>query len=425
MIDGVATLPPPASRMRLWARRGSWALVDQVLFAGSTLVVNVVLARQLTPSQYGAFAVAFLFFMLAGTIHTVALSEPLLVYGSGKYRGSLGGYVRILLAGHAFVTGAIAAAFVAAASTCWALGATTLASTFAALAAASPFVLLVWLLRRAFYVQMRPQWAAVGDGLFLVLTLGGLLALGELGALGPATGLLAMGGAGAVSSLVLFRLLRAPATERVASGDVVRDHWDYGRWTGLEQALYWVSAQSLIVLVPIVLGLPAAAALAAVVNLFRPLHPAMQSTTSLMLPALVARGATNDRGSFGKILRTIVVPYAGAVAFYGALLVAFAGPLLHHLYGGQYDDYVTVVVFFALAYTATTVIQTLTVVLKATGNVSRVPALWGISGLVTIPLAYPAMKLGGLDGALTVFVVGYVVAAGVALIRVRAVLVRS
>ena len=424
-MDGVSSLSPPVRHVRLWARRGSWALADQILFAGSSLVVNVVLARRLSPSEYGAFAVAFLLFMLAGTIHTVALTEPLVVYGSGKYRESLGAYVRVLLAGHAVVTGAISTAFLATAATCWLLHAQTLAATFAALAAASPFVLLVWLLRRAFYVQMRPQWAAVGDGLFLVLTLGTLFALGTIGALGPGSAILGMGGAGLAASVILLRLLHAPTTGRVLRRDVARDHWEYGRWNALEQALYWVSAQSLIVLVPIVLGLPQAAALAAVVNLFRPLHPAMQSTTSLMLPALAARENTEHRDNFGKTLRVFVVPYAGSVALYGLLLVVFARPLMHHLYGGRYDGYTTVVAFFALAYTATTVIQTLTVFLKATGNIRRVPSLWGVSGLVTIPLAYPAMKIGGLNGGLTLFVLSYVVAASIALARVRKVMAES
>jgi len=262
-MDGVSSLTPPARYVRIWARRGSWALADQVLFAGSTLVINVLLARQLTPHEYGAFAVAFLMFMLAGTIHTVTLTEPLLVYGSGKYRESLGAYIRVLLAGHALVAGAISAAFLAAGSICWLLHASTLARTFSALAVAGPFVLLVWLLRRAFYVQMRPQWAAVGDGVFLALTIGSLFLLGAFGALGPASAILGMGAAGLAASLVLLWLLRAPAGGRVLLRDVARDHWEYGRWNALEQGLYWVSAQSLIVLVPIVLGFPQAAAVAA------------------------------------------------------------------------------------------------------------------------------------------------------------------
>jgi O-antigen/teichoic acid export membrane protein len=420
VIDSVAGIGPPRGRVQLWARRGSWALVDHVLFASSMLVVNLLLARSLTPAAYGAFAVAFLLFMLAGTLHTAALTEPLLVYGSGKYRDSLGAYVRVLLIGHALVAAAISCVFLIAASACWLAHAHTLATTFAALAAASPFVLLLWLLRRVFYVQMRPQRAAIGDGLFLGLSVGALTAIAQFGEVGPASALLGIGVAGALASLVLLRLLQVPPEVPLRVRDVAREHWAYGRWNALEQGLYWVSAQSVIVLVPIVLGLREAAVVAAVVNLFRPLHPAMQSTTSLMLPALTAR---NGGTSFRWILRVVVAPYAASVALYGALLVIFARPLMHHLYAGRYDGYTTIVVFFALAYTATTVIQTLTVFLKATGRIRQVPALWGISGLVTIPLAYPAMKLGGLNGGMTLFVLSYVAAAGFAVARVRKVMV--
>jgi O-antigen/teichoic acid export membrane protein len=423
MMETIGLALPRSNGLRVWARRGSWAFVDQVLFAGCTFAVNVLLARRLTASEYGAFAVAFLVFMLAGTIHTAALTEPMLVYGSGKYRAAFGSYLRTLMLGHALVAGAIFAAILPAAAGCWLLGAHTLALTFGALAAASPFALLVWLLRRAFYVQMRPQCAAIGDGIFLALTLGGLLTLARAGSLGAATAFLVMGAAGLVASLVLLYLLHAPRTEPVSTRAVVRDHWGYGRWNALEQGLYWSSAQSLMVLVPIVLGLPKAAVIGAILNLFRPLHPAMQSATGLMLPALAARASSGEtRHHFGRTLRTLVLPYAAVIAGYGLVLTLFARPILHHVYGGRYDGYATAVALFALAYTATTVVQTLTVFLKTTGNIRAVPALWGISGLVTIPLAVPAMKLAGLNGAVALFAFSYIVAALLAWRRVRRVL---
>ena len=41
-----------------WLKKGSLAVLDQGLFSGANFVVNILLARWLTPEEYGAFAVA-------------------------------------------------------------------------------------------------------------------------------------------------------------------------------------------------------------------------------------------------------------------------------------------------------------------------------------------------------------------------------
>ena len=53
-------LPPIGWRglVRLGSQ-GGWAVVDQALFAGSNLLVNVLLARWLSGAEYGAFVTAY------------------------------------------------------------------------------------------------------------------------------------------------------------------------------------------------------------------------------------------------------------------------------------------------------------------------------------------------------------------------------
>jgi len=41
-----------------WTGKGGLAVVDQALFAGSNFLLSILLARWLTPAEYGAFAVA-------------------------------------------------------------------------------------------------------------------------------------------------------------------------------------------------------------------------------------------------------------------------------------------------------------------------------------------------------------------------------
>ena len=67
-----------------WLGRGAWAVSDQGLFAVSSALLNILLARWLTPSAYGAFAVAYSVSLFMGAFHTALLTEPMLVFGSGK-----------------------------------------------------------------------------------------------------------------------------------------------------------------------------------------------------------------------------------------------------------------------------------------------------------------------------------------------------
>src|SRR5438045_8021636 len=89
--------PPELRRL---VGNGFWAIADQGLFAGSNFILNIVLARWLSPDEYGAFGVAFSIFLLVGTLHSSLLTEPMTVFAPGKFRERIEKYVGICLYGH-------------------------------------------------------------------------------------------------------------------------------------------------------------------------------------------------------------------------------------------------------------------------------------------------------------------------------------
>ena len=74
--------------------------MDQGLFALTNFIVNVLLARWLSQSDYGAFAVAFSVLLLMGTIHTAVLTEPMLVLGPSRFKARTAAYIRRLVPIH-------------------------------------------------------------------------------------------------------------------------------------------------------------------------------------------------------------------------------------------------------------------------------------------------------------------------------------
>lgn len=406
--------------------QNAFALVDQALFAAATFITAIILARSLNPTEFGAFSLTFLVFLLIGALHTSVLTEPMLVFGATEFRRDFRRYLGFLLYGHGLLALAVTVVLLAISVALWIAGLDTPSGAFAGLAVSSPFMLLLWLLRRAFYVSAEPLRAAAGDALYLTLALVGLFLLLRLGSPTPGLAFLVMGAAALLASAFLLTLLRpqfrALETD-VSARHVVANHWSYGKWNVLAQALFWSTGQILVVLIALVLGLSAVAALTAASLLFRPLGPIMQSVAGTLLPS-TASLATSCEGHTvirSQTQRYLLVCASGTLC-YGLTATLLAGPILHLLYAGKYDDSAILVAFFALSYTATAVIQIYTLVLKATGNVNAVPFIWILPAVITLFLSVPLMHLAGLRGAMVVLVTSYVLAAFVARRRATVVL---
>ena len=323
-----------------WVGKGSLAILDQGLFASSNFLLNVMLARWLTPSEYGAFAFAFSVFLLFGVFHSALFTDPMLVFGPGKYHERFPEYLGLLLRGH-FVLMLPAAALLAA--TAFLLGrvySPAVERAFLALAIAGPFILLLWLLRRAFYVRLNPGWAAVGGVFYLVVLLTSILVVRRAGLLSPATGFLAMATASLTASLILFAMLRPRlATDSSTMRAVAADHWRYGRWLAATAGIGWLPGNIYYVLLPASLGLEAAGALKALMNLAMPALHSITALSGLLLPVLVVN--RKQSGSLGmvKTMRSFFALFLLGSTLYLAVLWGVRSELFRVLYAGKYTEY--------------------------------------------------------------------------------------
>jgi O-antigen/teichoic acid export membrane protein len=291
-----------------WVGKGSLAITDQGLFASSNFLLNVLLARWLAPADYGAFALAYSVLLLIGVFHTALLTAPMLVFGPGKYRERFPGYLGILLRGHFAVMLPSAALLAAAAFLVGWLYSPGIEPAFLALAVAAPFVLLLWLLRRAFYVRLNPGWAAAGGGVYLLILLASALTLRAAGRLTPATGFLAMATASLIACLLLLvRLGPIIATDRATVRAVAADHWRYGKWVAAAAGPYWVTDNIYFLVLPVWAGLAEAGGLKALLNLAMPALHGIAALGVLLLPILVR---DRERGGPGAMKRTMKLALA-------------------------------------------------------------------------------------------------------------------
>lgn len=407
-----------------WLRRGAWTLSDQALFSLATVAVNVLLARWLPARAYGAFAFAYSSFLLLGTVHTALLGEPLLVFGAGKYADALPGYVELLLRAHWLLVGACSAVLAAVGAVVWRFGTAVVGEALVGAAAAAPFILLNWLLRRACYVTMRPRWAALAGGLSLAVTVLGLLALRRAGALSVGAAFAVVATGNALASLWLAaRVRRAvadPGAARPARAAVLRDHWAYGRWAIGTGALSWAPTDLYVLVLPLWGGLRASAALKALTMLIMPAVQAQNAASYLLTPALVrARGASH----FARMLGTVLVCFVAFSSTYWLLLVAARGPLVHGLYGGRYDEIGPLLWFMGALPVAHGVGEAFADALRALQRPDRV--FWGAAATMatTVGVGLAAAARWGVAGAAAgqlASVIAAAVVMGVSLLRLRA-----
>lgn len=341
--------PVRPSALARWLGQGAWTVLDQGLFAGTNFLLNVLLARWLAPDAYGSFTlVSFAALLLVGVVHTGLLTEPMLVYGPGPFRAQRRAYVRLVLGGHRLFALVAGGVLVSVAGAAFVLGSPVLGWDFAALAVAQGAILLMWLLRRACYVYLRPQVAMQGGLLYVGVMGVGLVGLQALGLLSGATAIGLMGAASlAAAATIGLRLgLYGPSAPAPAlEAEARRAHRLYGGWATATGGLEWVQGVLPFLILPIWHGLEATGAFRALFNLVMPVMQAYGALSLLLVPAFVAaRRSGRLRQRAGQALGAVL---AGTALY--AVAVALVGDwLLVRLYGPTYAGYHSLLWLFAL-----------------------------------------------------------------------------
>lgn len=385
----------------LWAQKAGTAALDQASFAGTHFVVNVLLARWLLPADYGAFAVAYSLYLLLDAVYHALVSEPMLTFGAAEYRNDFRLYLGGLLKLHLGVT--LAGSLVIALTSALVEQAQpALADALLGAALAAPFILLLWLSRRAQYVRLHPGRACAGAGLYFLLVLSSVLALGLVGQLSAFRALLAMGAIAAMVSLILLAGLRPAlkSEERLSLAGIVRRHWSYGRWILGSLVLSSVAMNCYYFFLPLGWGLEASAALRALMNLTNPGIHLLVGITSLLIPAFAT--IERERGLLklaATVRRALVFLLPVALVLLGMLwLVRFQ--LIAVLYGGSYRDYASwPLLLVASALVPATISTIIGCALRAIERTDAV--FWGFfAGVATaLAIGLPLAAAYGVVGA--------------------------
>jgi O-antigen/teichoic acid export membrane protein len=407
MNSVIETVAPPVQLLEklIWLRKGATAVADQGLLSGSSFLISVFLARQLSAEEYGAYALAFSIFLFISSFHNGLLLEPMSVFGPASYADRLRSYLGTLFRLHfalCLPMSLMLALGVFALDRF--VGRTATRPALLGVSLAMPFILLFWLWRKAAYLEFEPARAVQGAVTYCATALGLLLLLRRLEWLSPFSTFLLLGCASLVASAVITISLRfdlAPGGElAVPMNTIVREHWEYGRWVIMGTVVYWLSGGAYYVVVGGLLGMKEAAALRALQNFVLPVTQFITAIGVLLLPWLSGRYARTDTSSFKRTIRAVNFLFvASAMAYVAALLLAGRW-LLDLLYKGKYSQVAYLLPLVALPMLLSAASQGTAMALR----VMQAPAdvFWGYAGggAVTIVAGVVLTRAWGLAGAL-------------------------
>ncbi len=382
-----------------WTKKGSLAVLDQALFSGANFIVNILLARWLPPEEYGAFAVAMSIFYLLAGFHTAVITEPMMVFGAGKYREHFKKYLGMLLWGHWAVSGLIAIILGISALFFIKRG-SPMGEALLGLAVASPFLLLLWLIRRACYVNLRPAWAVGGSAVNIISVLLGLILLWRTGLLSTHTSLVIIGAAAGIATLVSTIFLLRPTIWSFENNTmwkmVIKNHIKYGRWSTGTNLLSSFSLNFFFILLPLLMNLEAIATLRALYNLVIPAQQTINSLSPILL-VYMSRYATHSDLRNPTIRASILFGVGSALYF--VLLVVFGKWLMSLLYSEKYSSFSDLLSLIGLYPLLTAQSVVFGSSLRALVRMKEVFSCYFIATLVFLLLGILSVVVLGLTGA--------------------------
>lgn len=392
------------TRVIRWVSKGGLAILDQGLISGSNFLVSILLARWLTPDQYGAYAIAFGIYMMLTLVYQSLVLEPMAVFGGSVFRSNLRGYVRTLVSIHIVLSVAIFAALLGS----WAIShqvssGSAVTGALAGIAFASPCLMMFALARRCFYVELSPAPAAAGAFIYSAVVLAGLYLVYQRALLSPFVAFLLLGSGALITGTVLMFGVRSKLSGSGPApglGEAWGRHWRYGRWAFAGCIAGWLPSYIYFPLLSSFTGMAESGQLKALMNLTLPFEQMKGALVMLVLPyaaSIAERNGTAGARVLGT--RLTLASIIGAV-MYWAVIIPLHKPIFHIMYSDRYLDVAYLLPALALGQVFWSATFGPSLALRAMESPASVFAALGVATLASLVVGVPATWAFGLKGAI-------------------------
>lgn len=393
----VAALPAPSRLMSV-----GYSLADQAFAVGATFLANVMLARTQTQEEYGMFALSYTAFTFFAALHNSAVIEPYTVYGSGRYRNRFPDYLRLMVKVNGFVGLALSVLVLLACLVLNYAAPELLSRTLLGLGLTTSILLSGIFLRRVFYIQRKPGFAAQASFICFVTAACALWLLTRAHFLNGFSVFLILALGWIVAGLGVGRKLALGHPRQSfldSEPGYWQEHWKYSKWVFSTAFVFQLTSQGYYWIVAGLVSVKDVAGLRVMQMLVAPMDQVLAAASFLVVPALAARYASNRMRSFQSFTRGYGLAIVTLNAVF-ALFVRFAGkPVMHWLYAGKFDELVPTLYILALLPLIVGFGNALDCALRAAEKPKFVFYAFACSGTATLFGGIPLVNHFGLRGA--------------------------
>ena len=342
-----STDPDLTARLARRVRAGAVAIVDQGVVSAAGLLTGIIVARACGQAGFGVFVLCMSVVLLLLELQGALISTPYLVNApslAGDEARRYGGSALLHQLGLAALTslGLLVAVFLIRREH------PTLAAAGLVLALGAPLITLRDFLRRHCFARLRFDSALVMDAGAAVLQVGGLAALGLVGALSAPLALATVAASSALASVVWLRFNRRDFAPRFkdAGTDAVRN-WVVGRWVFASGIAWAAAAQLYPWLIAVLRGAEDVAVWGAAMGVSALLNVPLLAGHNLLGPRIARAKVSCDLSEFRAFVLRVSVSFTVALLIAAVPLFVFGGWLLRLLYGSEYAAYGNVVALLA------------------------------------------------------------------------------
>jgi O-antigen/teichoic acid export membrane protein len=390
-----------AKRAMHWTGLSAWSMADQAIFAISNFTVSIMLARWLTPIEYGTFSIAYTLLTLAWTPYKGFLVDPMMVFTSDRFRDQIGAYHSCLLVGYAVFSSAITAVFLLTGAISHRYELNTAQVPWSILAVAAPMILLSWMLREFCHARLEPWLATKAAVLYMLFLLVGMVIHYNISTLSIMAVFMTMAGTSIVATVWLIDQLELPVPVMAFRRSdmvwqVMTEHWQYGRWSVLAGLLSWIPLNIWYTALPVLSDLKQAAAFRALFNFALPAVQCYAALSSVLIPMFVL---AKQHGRLGSAVGIILAVVTASASVFVVTVDLFQDVLFDWLYHGQYKDHASLVwpaVLVSIPIAANVVFSA---ALQALRQPNRLVLGFGVGAITTVLVGLPATAAWGLSGA--------------------------
>jgi O-antigen/teichoic acid export membrane protein len=404
---GILNIPGPRSVLnklnKSFVFKGSLTVVDQGVVSGARFITLILLARYLTPGEYGGLVMAYGVTLLVTYVQMAYILLPMSILGPPLAKDEEREFYGILLKIQVGLALLLSLSLMAT-SGFWAylFKEPSLTSVYFAMGVSVFFIQIQEFFRRFFYNKGDVGKALLNDAICYLGQFAGVLVFIWLRQLTStivfciiaAACLLSSGWALAASHKV-FSLTAKNYKE------VFQNLWALGKWLLVSMIAQWVSGQIYVYVVASYLNISMAGVLGACRNIFGIINVALTGLRNFVLPYGAKRYASQGIPFLKKFLTSLYL--WGAVPVFGVavLISVFSGSILDLLYGGKYQGFGYVVVVFALNSLINFFVfppETGLFLMRRTESILRSNFISAVIGLIA---AIPLIRFFGIGGALS------------------------